>query len=155
MTENEAIEELKTSIALAKMCTQNSERKKEIEAYNMAIKALEEIQSYRAIGLTPELIEAMQGHNVALINDLGEYQLIGTVEEFKALKEKEHNYDNCHNYTCRKKCEKDGYARAIDEFAEEAMKQFTDFDLKHGYPTVTDCKVILRDVAEQLKGGAV
>lgn len=53
-----------------------------------AIKALEEIQQYRAIGLTPELIEAMQGHNVALINDLGEYQAIGTVEEFKALKEK-------------------------------------------------------------------
>ena len=47
-----------------------------------------ELEQYRAIGLTPELIEAMQGHNVALINDLGEYQAIGTVEEFKALKEK-------------------------------------------------------------------
>ena len=49
---------------------------------------LEELKQYRAIGLTPELIEAMQGHNVALINDLGGYQAIGTIEEFKALKEK-------------------------------------------------------------------
>lgn len=45
-------------------------------------------------------------------------------------------------------------AKAIDKLVEEAMKRFTYFDLKHGYPTVTDCKVILRDVAEQLKGGA-
>ncbi len=53
MTENEAIEELQTAIELAKMCTQNLERKREIQAYEMAIKALEEVQQYRAIG-TPE-----------------------------------------------------------------------------------------------------
>lgn len=59
MTENEAIEELKTSIGLAKMCTLNSERKKEIEAYAMAIQALEEIQAYRAIGTIEEFKQAM------------------------------------------------------------------------------------------------
>lgn len=53
MTENEAIKELETSIDLAKMCTQNYERKNEIQGYEMAIKALEEVQQYRAIG-TPE-----------------------------------------------------------------------------------------------------
>lgn len=41
--------------------------------------------------------------------------------------------------------------KAIEEFLEEAMKQFTEFDLKHGYPTVTDCKVILHEVAEEMK----
>ena len=41
MTESEAIKEIETSIELAKMCTQNFERIKEIEAYAMAIKALE------------------------------------------------------------------------------------------------------------------
>lgn len=50
MTENEAIKELETSIDLAKMCTQNYERKKEIQGYEMAIKALEEVQQYRQIG---------------------------------------------------------------------------------------------------------
>ena len=48
MTENEAIKELETSIDLAKMCTQNYERKNEIQGYEMAIKALEEVQQYRA-----------------------------------------------------------------------------------------------------------
>lgn len=41
MTESEAIEELRTSINLAKMCEQNRERKKEILSYEMAIQALE------------------------------------------------------------------------------------------------------------------
>ena len=40
----------------------------------------------------------------------------------------------------------------IDGFVAEAMKRFTDFDLKHGYPTVADCKIILEDVAKQMKG---
>lgn len=48
MTENEAIEELQNSIELAKMCTQNYERKREIQGYEMAIKALEEVYQYRA-----------------------------------------------------------------------------------------------------------
>lgn len=50
MTENEVIKELETSIDLAKMCTQNYERKNEIQGYEMAIKALEEVQQYRQIG---------------------------------------------------------------------------------------------------------
>lgn len=49
MTENEAIKELETSIDLAKMCTQNYERKNEIQGYEMAIKALEEVQQYQAL----------------------------------------------------------------------------------------------------------
>jgi rubrerythrin len=53
MTENEAIKGLETSIDLAKMCTQNYERKREIQGYEMAINALEEVQQYRTIG-TPE-----------------------------------------------------------------------------------------------------
>lgn len=60
MTENEAIEELQTSIELAKMCTQNYERKREIQGYEMAIKALEEIQQYRAIGTVEECREAIE-----------------------------------------------------------------------------------------------
>ena len=50
MTENEAIKEIEASIDLAKMCTQNYERKNEIQGYEMAIKALEEVQQYRQIG---------------------------------------------------------------------------------------------------------
>lgn len=60
MTENEAIEELQNSIELAKMCTQNYERKREIQGYEMAIKALEEVYQYRAIGTVMECREAVE-----------------------------------------------------------------------------------------------
>ena len=35
MTENESIKELEASIDLAKMCTQNYERKREIQGYRL------------------------------------------------------------------------------------------------------------------------
>lgn len=60
MTENEAIKELETSIDLAKMCTQNYERKREIQGYEMAINALKEIQKYRKIGTLEECRAAME-----------------------------------------------------------------------------------------------
>ena len=60
MTENEAIKELETSIGLAKMCTQNYERKKEIQCYEMAINALKEIQKYRKIGTVEECRAAVE-----------------------------------------------------------------------------------------------
>ena len=64
MTENEAIERIKSGICneigTAKYCHDNCMYGVEHCAYSMAINALEEIQAYRAIG---------------------------TVEEFKALKE--------------------------------------------------------------------
>ena len=117
MTENEAIKELCTSIDLAKMCAQTPERKKEIEAYNTAINALEEIQKYRAIGTVEELKSmkengAFTGVELAQLAAmqmrLKEYSAIGTIEEFKALKEKntpqelaEHNFqDEVHHYLC-------------------------------------------------------
>lgn len=60
MTENEAIKELETSIDIAKMCTQNYERKNEIQGYEMAIQALEEVQQYRQIGTVEECREAVE-----------------------------------------------------------------------------------------------
>lgn len=47
-------------------------------------------------------------------------QLAEWLEDYKRLKSiPEHNYYNCHNLTCRRKCEKDGYNKAIDDFAEK------------------------------------
>lgn len=93
MTENEIrkyIEELREKARLfskSGYATAGMEK-----AFNKSADTIEnllnELEAYRAIGLTPELIEAMQGHNIAMINDLGEYQSIGTIDEFKDLKEK-------------------------------------------------------------------
>jgi len=98
MTENESIKELEASIDLAKMCTQNYERKREIQGYEMAINALEEIQQYRAIG-TPEELQTMKEHggftgvelaNIAAMQmKLKEYEAIGTPEECREAVEKQ------------------------------------------------------------------
>ena len=55
-----------------------------IEAVQMAIKALEEIQQYRALGTPEELAEVA----VALMG-FHEYQQIGTLEECRAAMEKQ------------------------------------------------------------------
>lgn len=97
MTENEAIKELETSIDLAKMCTQNYERKREIQGYEMAIKALEEVQQYRAIGTLEELIRGKRYMNIAkhhgtigqVIDECVAYEAIGTPEECRAAVEKQ------------------------------------------------------------------
>ena len=65
------------------------------KAFEMAIQALEEVQAYRAIGLTPsmveDLIKSCKKHeknaleNAHIVDD---YREIGTIEELQALKEK-------------------------------------------------------------------
>ncbi len=79
-----------------------------------------------------------------------ELQAIGTIEEFKKLKDTldERLYEKL----IYSKVKEDSYNKAIDEFTEKAMHKFTEFDLQHGYPTVADCEIILRDLAEQMKG---
>ena len=60
----------------------------------------------------------------------------------------EHNYDNCHNATCKRKCRRDGYEQGVDDFVKFAIDM----------PTVEteDGEVRpmwLEEMAEQLKAG--
>lgn len=86
--------------------------------------------------------------------------------EWCPLKEtisEEHNYDNCNNLTCRRKCEKDGYNRGIEKFAE-TIKNSKDAhawscrDLNLEYCDATNCegclesfKKCIDDMVEQMK----
>ena len=38
----------------------------------------------------------------------------------------QHNYYNCHNITCRKKCEDDGYNQGIQDFYDKVLN-FEDY----------------------------
>ena len=49
----------------------------------------------------------------------------------------------------------DGYNKAIDDFVGMALNKFTELELKDSLATVTSCKLVLRDTAQQLKEGAV
>lgn len=63
------------------------------EAIDIAIQSLEEIQQYRAIGTVEgyelAINESIDIHNLMIVykDRLKEYESIGTIEEFKALKE--------------------------------------------------------------------
>lgn len=72
MTENEAIDELNASIDLAKMCTENLERKREVQGYETAIKALEEIQQYRAIGTVEECRAAVEKQTAKKVKSISQ-----------------------------------------------------------------------------------
>lgn len=80
-----------------------------------------------------------------LVEEVEAYKKIGTVEEFKYLKLKEHNYDNCHNYTCRRKCKKDGYNDAIDELAKALKEELGNYDFWK-YDIIMDGELEEKDV---------
>lgn len=127
MTENEAIKQLQVGYL--------GDTEDLVQAKHIAIKALEEIKQYRAIGLTPELIEAMQGHNIAMINDLAEYQEIGTVEELKEIR-----------------------AKAIDEFAHQLKETLnqefpSNYESTRPYFSLENARLSVDEIAEQMKAG--
>ena len=104
MTENEAKEYMENEIRCIQRasycdrecakCNLVKEEEPLLEAFGVAVKSLEEIQQYRAIGTVKEIkIREAQFARLSegYLSDLTllrEYQAIGTIEEFKALKEK-------------------------------------------------------------------
>ena len=74
----------------------------------------------------------------------------------------EHNYDNCHNATCKRKSKKDGYKQGIDDFAEK-LNEKCDGMIKDKWNSnvapiswaeaYADFKDDINDIAEQLKEG--
>ena len=84
-------------------------------------------------------------------------QLAEWLEDYKRLKNiPEHNYYNCYNLTCRRKCEKDGYNKAIDDFKKmmniEKIKEYAESE---GFININNCSLMIFDIAEQLKDGDV
>ena len=78
----------------------------------------------------------------------------------------EHNYDNCHNATCKRKSRKDGYEQAVDDFANGiseylGVENATKYGNKNAeqqrisYDTVMKYEIAdaIDDIAEQLKAG--
>ena len=74
----------------------------------------------------------------------------------------EHNYDNCHNATCKRKSKKDGYKQGVDDFAEK-LNEKCDGMIKDKWNSnvapiswaeaYADFKDDIDDISEQLKAG--
>ena len=89
MTENEALEMIK-SMTIHPNC----EMLKAFEFQSIVIKALEDLEQYRAIGTVKGYERAIESsiENYNLYREykakVQDFEAIGTIEEFKALKEK-------------------------------------------------------------------
>ncbi len=84
MNENEAIERIKYRMYTVEQVA----GKGGMEDLEMAIKALEEVRQYRETGHTPAMVrDLIRGYktehkqNMKLVNELEDYQMIGTLEE--------------------------------------------------------------------------
>ena len=88
---------------------------------DICVKALEEIQQYRAIGTVEDIRFIVE--NIGSIKLLKEYTAIGTIDEFKALKEKnepkkaigKRKYDEAYCPACNEVIS-DGEFWALDEY---------------------------------------
>lgn len=102
MTENEAIEEIKKKICGERptqhICSDGCMKGNDKCALSVAIKALEEVQQYRAIGTVEELKSlkengAFTGEELAQLAAmqmwLRDYEKIGTVDECRAAVDKQ------------------------------------------------------------------
>ena len=84
MNENEAIARIKNRMYTVEQVA----GKGGMEDLEMAIKALEEIKQYRAIG-TPEELQEMKKDFAEALSDWRQYRKIGTLEECRAAVEKQ------------------------------------------------------------------
>ena len=139
-----------------------------------AIKALEEIQQYRAIGTVEQLEWCKDAsHWKELFKEkLEKYEAIGTIEEFKTLKEKK-NFLPIATITFSKEQlqeivdEKIGEveldiqkirAKAIDEFAHQLKENLnqefpSNYESTKPFFALENARLIIDDVAEQMKVG--
>lgn len=138
MTENEAIKELKEDCnELGKAIPCDTGWGVAINAaYSIAIKALEEIQQYRAIGTIEEFqkLKALFGNEnleisenaTKILKEYPEYLCIGTIEEFKALKEKSVAKKDFSGCICNnvERERKEIRNKAIDEFVERVKEVY-------------------------------
>lgn len=148
MTESEAINDLKMTKCTRFFIPSN-------ESLDMAIQALEEIQQYRAIGSVEQFEWCKDAsHWKELFKDkLEQYEAIGTVEEIKSYFNDNRKAGYKHGYS-------DGYAKAIDEFAEKLKETLNTYieDAKDegDYTYIKPFEIskrAVKEVAEQLKDG--
>ena len=176
MTENEALKQLQVGYL--------GDTEDLVQAKHIAIKALEEIQQYRAIGTVEQLEwckdashwkelfkeKLEQYEAIGTVEDIqmifqlckdlqvmcGKYHEIGTVDEFKAYKQ-----GNCTN-NCKHYDSAIEYVRnkAIDEFTHQLKENLNqefprNYESTRPYFSLENARLIVDDVAEQMKAGGI
>ena len=118
----------------------------EIPDCRFSEKACKKLGQYEDTGLMPEEVQELK-------EELEKYRAVGTVEEFRALKENERNCKDCAGCT-QWKCDCSNIrAKAIDDFAEKLKAEY-DNNMRIPEIEVVFAKAIVEQVKGQLKGGA-
>lgn len=126
--------------------------------FKKALACLEELQQYRAIGTVEGYENAIEAYTETYIlmkeykSKSKDFEAIGTIDDFKALKEEVELYRNLDKTNFS-----DGYNRAIDEFADELINHSLYADIGKGNETKMEWVspvTRIKEVAEQMKGGA-
>jgi hypothetical protein len=137
MTENENIEKiLYMGVGRSGIDNENSK----------IAKALNELMQYRVIGTVDECAEMQVQYNY-LSTKIKKYEAIGTIEEFKALKEKNTPMDACELKSRIVDMVKAERNNAIDEFVNKAWETLGSED------SDIYARESILEIAEQMKGG--
>lgn len=154
MTENEAKKWVRAISATQSESNHTSSLESRKEALYMAIKALEEIQQYRAIGTVDECAEMQVQYNY-LSTKIKKYEAIGTIEEFKALKDD--TIPIIHGKSELELHDKQIRAKAIDELKNEICTHFADWKYSEDEKCIKDLIELasesVEEIAEQMKAG--
>lgn len=120
-----------------------------------------ELEEYRAIGTVEGYENAINAYTETYIlmkeykSKLQDFESIGTVDEFKALKEKEERFDR--NIKMFNEIGLEIRAKVIDEFAERLKAEsFSGYvTLEDYYEDTVECVSVedIDEIAEQLKAG--
>ena len=159
MTENEAKEYIRSRICnekgIQRLCRDNCMYGEGQCAFQIAIQALEEIQQYRAIGLTPTMVQdtikardKAQKRAIENAHIVDEYREIGTIEEFAHSKRMLHIAELASDHIEKEKQEI--RAKAIDEFATALIPRLTDAIYQKDVESMTN---LINGVARELKAG--
>lgn len=64
-----------------------------------------------------DAIRAIEHIDEKVVKDVGDMKILAeiAVKRVEPVQIPEHNYENCHNATCRRKCKAEGYNIAIDD----------------------------------------
>lgn len=79
----------------------------------------------------PYLISRAESMALNCMKEMQRLHELGlTIAKVEQLANKEHTYENCHNYTCKKKSSNRGYSDALDDFVECLKNEFGDSELE-------------------------
>lgn len=125
---------------------------------NEAIKVInDKYETFFALSTT-NVFDIAMATAIKALEEIKQYRAIGTIEEFKALKEKEERFDR--NIRMFNEIGLEIRAKAIDEFAHQLKENLNqefprNYESTRPYFSLENARLLVDDIAEQMKAGGI